>query len=308
MVGLKRGNMAELCFRRAVLLDPLATGIDKAFRDAQATKEGRADKQVMQLLEVPRVNVSACILTRDSSRTIRQCIEALQSAVDEIVVVDTGSKDDTVRIVKSLGVNVHHFQWIDDFAAARNYAQSLATSDWVIAIDSDEILLAEDADNIRLACALFNDVGMALEGIQFNVVSGNVIDHVNIVRLHQKSIGFTWSHPIHEYLVTPEGEGNRRLPTHRIQIRVLHGGYDPAIVEQTPKIQRNLQLIARVVAEQPHNALYLYYMGRELYRLGKHEEALPYIERAAQYADDRLEARDDIYRLLKIFNNSPHSM
>ncbi|SFU71387.1 glycosyltransferase family 2 protein [Alicyclobacillus macrosporangiidus] len=276
MVGLKRGRMAKLCFERAALLDPFATWIQQAWRDAEAAGEGREDKAVLRLLEVPHVTVSACILTRDSSRTIRQCLEALQGAVDEIVVVDTGSTDDTVQIVESFGIPVHNFEWCDDFAAARNYALSFVTSEWAIAIDSDEILYPEDRDNIRIAAALFTGRSLALTALQMNRINGQ-IHPLKITRMHQLSDGMRWADPIHEFLETHDSQ---YIQTTQVRIRFFHDGYDPDVVSIRDKCQRNIGILERAIHDNPNNVRFHYYLAREYFHLGEHEQALGHAKKA----------------------------
>ncbi|MCL6597927.1 MAG: glycosyltransferase [Alicyclobacillus macrosporangiidus] len=305
MVGLKRGKMAKLCFERAALLDPFATWIQQAWHDAEAAGEGRDDKAVLKLLEVPNVTVSACILTRDSSRTIRRCIEALQGAVDEIVVVDTGSADDTVQIVESFGIPVHRFEWCNDFSAARNYALSFVTSEWAIAVDSDEILYPEDRDNIKIAAALFSGRSTALIVLQMNRINDQV--HVNqAARMHRISDGMRWTDPIHEYLEMRDGQYIRTAP---VRIRLFHDGYDPSVVSIRDKLRRNVELLERVVLNDPHNARFRYYLGREYFHLGEHEKALEHIKKADELSRSGLKLsivphiRKLLHDLCVIFND-----
>jgi hypothetical protein len=291
MVGLKRGDMARKCFERVALLDPLANWIQQAWQDAARVPNGMADKQTLKLLEVDAVPVSACILTRDNSRTIRQCIEALMPAVDDIVVVDTGSTDDTVEIVESLGLDVHYFEWIDDFSAARNYAQSLAKHDWILSVDSDEIL--QNPASVRMAASLFNGRGMAITVAVVNRV-GDEIDASFPARMYQKSSGVEWTYPIHESLRASEG----RLQTHPIGIQFIHDGYDPQVTSQEDKIHRNICIIKSVLQDDPTNHIFLFYLGRELSRLGDVKNALQNLSLAKEYDDHESGFTTEIERYL----------
>ncbi len=89
------------------------------------------------------MRVSACLIVRNESAHLGACLTSIQSVVDEIIVVDTGSTDDTVAIAQSYGAQVHHFPWCDDFAAARNHSLQFATGDWLLIIDADEYLTLE---------------------------------------------------------------------------------------------------------------------------------------------------------------------
>ena len=84
------------------------------------------------------------MIVKDEEAMIGRCLQAARDAVDEIVVVDTGSTDRTVEIAESLGARVLHHEWDGDFSAARNVSFDAATGDWVMYLDADEVLVADD--------------------------------------------------------------------------------------------------------------------------------------------------------------------
>ena len=278
MVGLKRGTMAKLCFERSVLLDPFATWIQQAWNDATAVGEGREDKQVLKLLEVSQISVSTCILTRNNSATIRQCIESLRGAVDEIIVVDTGSTDDTVQIVESLGIEVHHFQWVDDFSAARNYALAFTTSDWIFSIDSDETLYKEDRDKIHTVASLFNGGLYILSVFQMNQIHES-IRPFPAPRMFKRNY-FTWRNAIHEEVVLLPSVPTSIPNSQAVNIRVHHSGYDPAQTDTTAKVNRNIHILKKSLESDPTNHGILYYLGREVFILQKYSETVQLLEKA----------------------------
>ncbi|MFG0211407.1 glycosyltransferase, partial [Streptococcus suis] len=79
---------------------------------------------------------------KDEQRCIARCIDSATSFVSRVVVLDTGSTDRTAEIASGRGAQVHHFQWCDDFSAARNRALELADADWNLVLDADEWLSA----------------------------------------------------------------------------------------------------------------------------------------------------------------------
>jgi tetratricopeptide (TPR) repeat protein len=88
--------------------------------------------------------LSFCTIVKNESENLGRCLESVKSYVDEIVIVDTGSTDDTIAIAQQYGATIGRFQWCNDFAAARNYALSLVTGDWVLVLDADEELVVSD--------------------------------------------------------------------------------------------------------------------------------------------------------------------
>jgi GT2 family glycosyltransferase/tetratricopeptide (TPR) repeat protein len=96
-----------------------------------------------------RLPLSLCLITRDNERTIGAALEVIRNYVDDIVVVDTGSKDGTPEIAASLGARVFHFPWCDDFSAARNESIRHALGEWIFWMDTDDVIDEENARKIR---------------------------------------------------------------------------------------------------------------------------------------------------------------
>ena len=90
-----------------------------------------------------RNTLSVLLIARDEASVIGRCLASLQPLdLDELIVVDTGSSDDTCEIAKTYGAKIAFFKWVNDYAAARNFAESLATGDYILWIDADEELIA----------------------------------------------------------------------------------------------------------------------------------------------------------------------
>lgn len=99
------------------------------------------------------MSLSLCMIVKNETDYLARCLASVQGLVDQIVVVDTGSTDDSVDIARSFGAEIHHFEWIDDFAAARNESLRHATGDWILILDADECLNPEEHHHVREAMA-----------------------------------------------------------------------------------------------------------------------------------------------------------
>ena len=86
------------------------------------------------------LNIALTMIVKNESKNLRECLEAAAPLVDKIIVVDTGSKDDTIDIARSFGADIFYFKWNDDFAAARNFALSKSDCDWNLILDADEVI------------------------------------------------------------------------------------------------------------------------------------------------------------------------
>ncbi len=102
------------------------------------------------------MKISACIIAKDEADNIRECIDSLKKQVDEIILVDTGSTDNTIAIAKNCGAKILQYQWENDFSKARNFAIKQVSCDWIVFLDADEYLALPKKDKLR-DCLKFVD-------------------------------------------------------------------------------------------------------------------------------------------------------
>lgn len=110
----------------------------------KATAKWGIDEIGNYLHNLSEITISLCIIVKDEETVIARCLDTVQDIVDEIIIVDTGSTDRTKEIVSRYTNLIYDFPWIDDFAAARNYAFSLATMEYTLWLDAADVLLEED--------------------------------------------------------------------------------------------------------------------------------------------------------------------
>ena len=84
------------------------------------------------------IKLSACVIVKNEEKNLPDWLDCMKAVADEMVVVDTGSTDNTVALAKAAGAKVYFFKWINDFSAAKNYAIEQATGDWILFLDADE--------------------------------------------------------------------------------------------------------------------------------------------------------------------------
>jgi glycosyltransferase involved in cell wall biosynthesis len=218
---------------------------------------------------------SACWIVKNEAENLRASIESVKDCAEEMIVVDTGSTDDTVRVAEECGARVEHFKWIDDFSAARNYALSFASGEFVIFIDADEFfypaLTADDREKIAALFEKTNADVMGIHSIEIEKSDKTVFEVHSRERIFRRA-AIQYENKIHE---VPRGH-NGEIPRWSFlnDYAVIHTGYSKEVVLQ--KINRNLKLMEEQhrnltdPLKRYHNATYLM---REYFFLGDYDKA-----------------------------------
>ena len=92
--------------------------------------------------------LSLCMIVKNEENTLGRCLESVKDIVDEIIIVDTGSTDNTIKIAEKYGAEIFFYKWDNSFANARNYSLSKASKDWILIMDADDELKGEDKDKV----------------------------------------------------------------------------------------------------------------------------------------------------------------
>lgn len=210
--------------------------------------------------------ISLAIIVKDSEATLDRCLSSFAPVVDEIIVVDTGSKDKSVEIAGKYTDKVYFFDWIDDFSAARNYSFDMCTGDFILWCDSDDDLVPEQA--VKLKALDLSDKDIVICNYQYaHDEFGACSLPVPTVRIVRRSLGLRWQKRIHEYLPmngVKQFISDLDLPYHR---------------KQAGSSERNLAILERVVAEDPSDPRDIYYLGKELYDFGRLDGAIGWLEK-----------------------------
>lgn len=148
------------------------------------------------------INISLCMIVRNEEETIARCLDSVKGIPDEIVIIDTGSTDHTKEIVRQYTDRVLDFSWIDDFAAARNFAFSNATMDYVLWLDADDVLSASDREQFL---QLKKNLDPQIDVVNMPYLlafdqSGTVTFSLRRNRLVKRHKNFRWIGAVHEYL------------------------------------------------------------------------------------------------------------
>jgi len=209
------------------------------------------------------------MIVKNEEDVIARCLNSVYDLVDEIVIVDTGSTDNTKEIVKSYTNKIYDFEWIDDFASARNYSYSKATMDYILWLDADDVILEEDRIKFRQLKQNLDsttDIVMMKYNVGFDEYNNITLSYYR-ERLSRRTNNFMWHDPVHEYLET-----NGKIVNS--DICITHKKKNASISDRNLSIYENI--IFRGINLSTRG---LYYYARELYYHGRYDDAIVYFNK-----------------------------
>ncbi|MDE7031538.1 MAG: glycosyltransferase [Lachnospiraceae bacterium] len=235
------------------------------------------------------IPVSVCMIAKNEERYIEQCLRKLMRYNMEIVVVDTGSMDRTKELAARYTDKLFDFTWCDDFSAARNYAVSKASNNWVLILDCDELVQEIDVAKLRTCMQKYpKNVGVVeIRNVYTTREDGNLTESIQIdevPRFYNRNY-YAYRFRIHEQ-ITPRKQDDYDemvLETFHLPVIVKHYGYDIPREEMMKKQERNLKLLLNSLGETKGMDDYVYF------QIGQSYSVLEEYERAIEAYDMCLE-------------------
>jgi tetratricopeptide (TPR) repeat protein len=243
--------------------------------------------------------ISLCIIARDEEEMLPGCLESVRGAVDEIVLVDTGSRDATAAIARAAGARVFHHPWKDDFSAPRNEAARRATGEFLLQLDADERLAPGAAPRLRQALErpgvdawmlrLHNADRLGAPPLE--VVAGRARSGppALLPRLVRRAPDLEWRGIVHESI--SDWLAARGMRTAPAEADIVHLGHVDGVRAARGKQARNLGLLRRRCALEPESVTPWGYLALELIGAGETREASEAAERGwglvARQPEDR---------------------
>jgi tetratricopeptide (TPR) repeat protein len=291
---------AQALFAAAQRLDPALAQVGRNLEQTQARRRSlgarrkptvhpgvdalaqRALSVAEQAQPAQGLRLSLCMIVRDEEEMLPRCLAAVQDAVDEMVIVDTGSKDRTIEIAQSFGAKVIEREWTGSFGDARNVAFDAASGDWTFVLDADEILVGEDVALLRsLTGRTWREAFYVAEtNYTGDLEAGSSVTH-NTLRVFRNRPQYRSSGRLHEQIAdTLPGYLPERLEY--TNVRIEHYGYLGAVRNARAKSRRNIELLELQRAEGQTSPFLHYNLGAEYAVAGEPAKALIELERAWQ--------------------------
>lgn len=231
--------------------------------------------------------LSICLIVKDEEETLPRCLESVKDIADEIVIVDTGSRDKTAEVARRYTRNVYDFAWCEDFSAARNFSFSKAHGDFVMWLDADDVI---DKCNAQKIFEIVQSGGFDVAMLKYAAAcdkAGNPTFVYFRERIFLRSLGWEWQGAVHEAI---EPRGNVKY-------------FDACIYHKKTKINppmRNLRIYQGLISGgKKLSPREKFYYGRELFFNGMYAESIAVLKDFLSgdgWVENKIEAARTIYR------------
>jgi len=228
-----------------------------------------------------KVTLSVCMMVKDEEENLKRCLPSLNGVADELIIVDTGSNDNSISIAKSFGAKVYEHPFdgpiIDDFSKYRNLSIEYASGDWVLIFDADEELilnsssasdlkkwLAKLPKECRSAAIVLHDIQKNKQAMQFNSV-----------RLFRKG-SVVYEGIVHN---KPKIISGKAEAVFCPLIHLKHYGYDLSLEAQRKKRERTESLLLKSIEQNPDDVVSMFYLVQAYTTYEEYDKAIEYIER-----------------------------
>ena len=216
------------------------------------------------------------MIVKNEENNLDRCLNSVKNLVDEMIIVDTGSSDSTVKIAEKYGAKVFFFDWNNNFSDARNFSLKQAIGDWILLMDADDQLDTADEhkivpllDDSHIEVYLFQTLSYVGKKPGLETVSNL---NVRLIKNHR---GYQFNGAIHEQIVSNNVEINKSKV--KIEnIKIYHYGYLQPLYFEKNKPKRNMEILEKLLKNDNNDSFHLFNMGNEYLRLRNYNKALEF--------------------------------
>ncbi len=220
------------------------------------------------------------MIVKNEETSLPPCLSSVKCVVDEMVILDTGSTDRTVEIAQQLGARVYHFQWCNDFSAARNAALEYVRGKWVLVLDADEVLVPEIVPQIQQAIECDRHLVVNLVRQE---VGASQSPYSLVSRLFRNHPEIRFSRPYHAMVDDSVQALLQREPQWQVvslpTVAIKHYGYQPEAIATLDKYTRARQAMEGFLATHPHDPYVCSKLGALYVQMGQVSEGIELLER-----------------------------
>ncbi|GJQ63598.1 MAG: hypothetical protein SCALA702_26510 [Melioribacteraceae bacterium] len=220
------------------------------------------------------------MIVKNESKHLSRCLQSVQGLADQIVIVDTGSTDNTIKIAQYHGAEVYNFTWNNNFSDARNFGLMKCRGNYILYLDADEYLSEKSYKILKHLITSGKAGGFICKVINLMPDGQNLI--MNYPRLFSNIQGLKFSGQVHEQIESSLLENN--VPLIESDVEIIHTGYNASDTVLKEKAKRNLVILLEELRIKPTGYIY-YQLGNTYSVLDKTEEAINNYHTAFSSAD-----------------------
>jgi tetratricopeptide (TPR) repeat protein len=235
------------------------------------------------------------MIVKNEAAILSKCLSSVKNVVDEMVVVDTGSIDRTPNIAAQFGAKVHHFQWCNDFSAARNAALKYVTGDWILVLDADETLTREIVPLLQDAIA--RDEYLLINLVR-QEVGAEQSPYSLVSRLFRNHPDIRFERPYHALVDDSVTAILNQEPDWQVGylpgVAILHSGYQKTAIAQNNKYAKAAAAMEGFLATHPDDPYVCSKLGALYVETGKIAQGMELLKRGIASSDENY---DILYEL-----------
>lgn len=220
------------------------------------------------------------MIVKNEEEFIEQCLKSIHNLVDELIIINTGSTDQTVEICKKFNATIYSYQWNNHFADARNFGLSMATGEWILWLDADEEL---ETSKIHLMIDIISKTDASMFFMPIINYYGDTLpvkkEQAHLYhqpRLFRNNLGVKFYNRIHESPEFPE-QDDSTYKSEILEVPIHHYGYIKEVTVKRNKSRRNLELLMEEYQKTNHSPWIEYHLASEFYRNKEYSIAFTYI-------------------------------
>lgn len=198
------------------------------------------------------ITLSLCMIVKNEEAALPSCLSSVKDVVDEMVVLDTGSTDGTPEIAREFGARVYHFEWCNDFSAARNESLKYVRGDWILVLDADEMLVPEIVPNL---CFAIHQHRYLLINLVRQEVGAEQSPYSLVSRLFRNHPDICFSRPYHALVDDSVSRILSQEPQWQVgylpEVAIRHEGYQKSAIAQRDKFSKAAKAMEGFLARHP---------------------------------------------------------